>query len=178
MDQPTEDQCNHKFCIHGSFIFFCVLETKRAADFFPAETTQTPAPQTLREKTHDAPEPSHVVSHIYGVQLVGQKSISEVHALLLPSGVNGDDAGVHYHHHPHDEVVLLQDNVGDQGHQVQGLLLRSLQLHHHHEEVCPSEDGADSISGRLHMATFTLQPKVVLTARGESPKSLKIFEKD
>lgn len=28
------------------------------------------------------------------------------------------------------------------------------------------------------IATFTLQPKVVLTARGESPKSLKIFEKD
>ena len=28
------------------------------------------------------------------------------------------------------------------------------------------------------IATFTLQPKVVLTARGERPKSLKIFEKD
>lgn len=27
------------------------------------------------------------------------------------------------------------------------------------------------------MATFTLHPKVVLTARGESPRSLKIFEK-
>ncbi len=82
---------------------------------------------------------SHVVSHVYGVQLVGQESVSEVHALLLPSGVDGDDAGVDHHHHPYDEVVLFQDNVGDQGHQVQGLLLRSLQLHNHHEEVCPSE---------------------------------------
>ena len=85
--------------------------------------------------------PSHVVSHIYGVQLVGQESVSEVHALLLPSGVDRDDAGVDHHHHPYDEVVLLQDNVGDQGHQVQGLLLRSLQLHNHHQEVCPCEHG-------------------------------------
>lgn len=83
--------------------------------------------------------PSHVVSHIYGVQLVGQESVSEVHALLLPSWVDGDDAGVDYHHHPYDEVVLLQDNVGDQGHQVQGLLLWSLQLHNHHKEVGPGE---------------------------------------
>ena len=86
--------------------------------------------------------PSHVVSHVYGVQLVGQESVSEVHALLLPSGVDGDDAGVDHHHHPHNEVVLLQDDVSDQSHQVQGLLLGSLQLHDHHEEVGPGKHRA------------------------------------
>lgn len=82
---------------------------------------------------------SHVVSHIYGIQLVSQESISEVHALFLPSRVDGDDAGVYHHHHPYDEVVLLQDHIGDQGHQVEGLLLRSLQFYNHHEQVGPCE---------------------------------------
>ncbi|TNN53974.1 hypothetical protein EYF80_035798 [Liparis tanakae] len=169
--------------------------------------------------------PSHVVSHIYGVQLVGQEPVPQVHALLLPSGVDGDDAGVHHHHHAYDEVVLLQDHVGDQGHQVQGLLLRALKLHNHHQEVGPGEDRTGGRRRRRwraeflqcnqpgyssqdflrlnhvvtdipepklassrrrsasdltckQRATFTLQPKVVLTARGESPKSLKILEKD
>lgn len=93
---------------------------------------------------------SHVVRHIYGVQLVGQESISEVHALLLPSGVNGDDTRVHHHHHPYDEVVLLQDNIGDQGHQVQGFLLWSLQLHNHHKEVGPCEHSAEERRRWMH----------------------------
>ncbi|KAA8588240.1 hypothetical protein FQN60_001434 [Etheostoma spectabile] len=171
-------------------------------------------------------ERSHVVSYIYGVQLVGEESVSEVHALLLPSGVDGDDTGVDHHHHPYDEVVLLQHHVGDQGHQVQGLLLRALQLHNHHQQVGPREhrtggreevvvntrregrkEGVrapqeaqvarprpDSLSvakAELGVEVVSMQrlltvngvvacgiPKVVLTARDESPKSLKIFEKD
>lgn len=65
-----------------------------------------------------ATRPSHVIRYIYGIQLVSQESISKVHALLLASGVYGNDSGVHHHHHPHNEVVLLQDNIGHQGNQV------------------------------------------------------------
>lgn len=83
--------------------------------------------------------PSHVVRHIYGVQLVSQETISEMHPLLLSSGVDGDHARVHHNHHSHNEVVLLQDNVCYQGHQVQCFLLGSLQLHHHNQEVGPCE---------------------------------------
>ena len=84
---------------------------------------------------------SHVVGHVDGVQLVCQEGVSQVHPLLLPPGVDGNHAGVHDDHHAHDEVVLLQDHVGDEGHQVQGLLLRATQLRHHHQQVGPCEYG-------------------------------------
>lgn len=59
-------------------------------------------------------------------------------------------------------------------------------VHDHHYRLCsvfPSlfNPPPPPVPFRLtckQMATFTLQPKVVLTARGERPKSLKIFEKD
>lgn len=81
----------------------------------------------------------HVVGHVNGVQLVGQEAVAEVHALLLPPGVDGDDADVHHHHHPHHQVVLLQDHVGHQGDQVQGFLLGPVELNHNHQQVCPGE---------------------------------------
>lgn len=56
--------------------------------------------------------PSHVVSHVDGIQLVGQERVPEVHALLLPPGVDGNHPGVHDDHHAYDEVVLLQHHVG------------------------------------------------------------------
>lgn len=82
---------------------------------------------------------SHVVSHIDRVQLVGQEGVSQVHPLLLSSGIDRNHPGVHYDHHPYDEVVLLQDHVGDEGHQVQRLLLGATQLRHHHQQVGPSK---------------------------------------
>ena len=91
--------------------------------------------------------PSHVVGHVDGVELVGQEGVPQVHALLLPSGVDGDDPRVHDDHHPHDEVVLLQHHVGDQGHQVQRVLLRATQLRHHHQQVGPREHRAVCVCG-------------------------------
>lgn len=65
---------------------------------------------------------SHVVGHVDGVQLVSQEPVTQVHALLLAPGVDGDDADVDHDHHADDEVVFLQNHVGDQRDQVQGLL--------------------------------------------------------
>lgn len=70
-----------------------------------------------------------------------------MHPLLLSSGVDGDHPGVHDDHHPDDEVVLLQDHVGDEGHQVQGLLLRAAELRHHDKQVGPREHGAEEQGG-------------------------------
>lgn len=84
----------------------------------------------------------HVVCHIDGVQLVSQEAVAQVHALLLATGVDGDDADVDHYDHAHDQVVLLQDHVGDQRNQIQGLLLRAVQLHHHHQQVGPREHRA------------------------------------
>ena len=86
---------------------------------------------------------SHVVGHVDGVQLVCQEGVSQVHPLLLSPGVDGNHPGVHDDHHPDDEVVLLQDYVGDEGHQVQGLLLRAAQLRHHHQQVGPRKHGTE-----------------------------------
>lgn len=85
----------------------------------------------------------HVVSHVDGVQLVGQEAVAQVHALLLAAGVDGDDADVRHHDDAHDQVVLLQHRLGHHGNQVQGLLLGALQLHHHHQQVGPGEDRAE-----------------------------------
>lgn len=82
---------------------------------------------------------SHVVGHIDGIQLVSQESVPQMHALLLTTGVDGDDANVNHNHHTYDQVVFLQDHVSDQGDQVQGLLFGAVQLHHHHQQVGPGE---------------------------------------
>ena len=82
------------------------------------------------ENHHD--DPSHVVSDIDGIQLVGEEWVAKVHALLLSPGVDGYYPGVHDNNHTHDEVVLLQDHVGYQRHQVERVLLWTTQLRHHH----------------------------------------------
>lgn len=64
-----------------------------------------------------------------------------MHPLLLSPGVDGDHPRVHDDHHSDDEVVLLQDHVGDEWHQVQGLLLRAAKLRHHHQQVGPCKHG-------------------------------------
>jgi len=55
----------------------------------------------------------HVVGHVDGVQLIGEEAVAEVHTLLLPPGVDGDDARVHDDHDADNEVLVLQDSVGD-----------------------------------------------------------------
>lgn len=84
---------------------------------------------------------SHVVRNVDGIQLVGEEWVAEVHALLLSPGVDGYDARVYDHHHAHDEVVLLQHHVGDEGHEVQRVLLWAAQLRHHHQQVGPCKHG-------------------------------------
>lgn len=74
-----------------------------------------------------------------------------MHALLLATGVDGDDAHVDHNHHAHDEVVFLQNYVGDQRDQVQGLLFRAVQLHHHHQQVGPGENRA---TGRTNVTSW------------------------
>lgn len=64
-----------------------------------------------------------------------------MHALLLTPGVDGDDPRVNDYYHAHDEVMLLQDHVGYQRDQIQGVLLRTTELGHHHQEVGPSKHG-------------------------------------
>lgn len=95
-------------------------------------------PQSLAQVSASIGEGcSHVVGHVDRVQLVCQEGVSQMHPLLLSSGVDGDHPRVHNDHHPNDEVVLFQDHVGDEGHQVQGFLLRATKLRHHHQEVGP-----------------------------------------
>lgn len=100
----------------------------------------------------------HVVGHVDGVQLVLEEAVTEVHALLLTTGVDGDDADVRHHDDAHDQVVLLQHGLGHHRNQVQGFLLRALQLHHHHQQVGPGEDGADGETdtglGRAEVAAW------------------------
>ncbi|CAG6021371.1 unnamed protein product [Menidia menidia] len=85
--------------------------------------------------------------HIDGVQLVCQEGVPQMHPLLLPPGVDGDHPRVYDDHHPHDEVVFLQDHIGDERHQVQGLLLRAAELCHHHQQVGPCKHGTVGARG-------------------------------
>lgn len=57
----------------------------------------------------------HVIGDVYGVDLVREESVAEMHALFLPAGVDGHDSGVNDHHHADDQVVFLQHRVGHQG---------------------------------------------------------------
>lgn len=110
---------------------------------------------------------SHVVGHVDGVELVGEEAVPQMHPLLLAPRVDGDGAGVGDDRDPHDQVVLLlmkishpiikcvaielldqslvhyQDSVGDEGHEVQCLVLGAVELRHHHEQVGPREDGTE-----------------------------------
>ena len=120
---------------HSRHVLLCI-----AVHF--AQSTPPPPPPTRPPPLLSPSPPSHVVSHVDGVQLVRQEAVTEVHALFLATRVDGDDAGVHNHHHPDDEVVLLQHDVGDQRDQVQCLVLLAVQLHHHHQQVGPREHRA------------------------------------
>ena len=44
----------------------------------------------------------------YGVDFVSKERVSEVNALLLSSGVDGDGSGVHGHHDASDQLLLFQ----------------------------------------------------------------------
>ena len=50
----------------------------------------------------------HVVCHINGIKLVCEESITEVHALLLTTGIDGDNARINNHHHTNHEIMLLR----------------------------------------------------------------------
>lgn len=63
-----------------------------------------------------------------------------MHALLLAPGVDGDDGRVYHHNHAHDEVMLLQDGIGDQGHEVEGLGLLTIELDDDYQQVGPGKD--------------------------------------
>ena len=65
-----------------------------------------------------------------------------MHALLLSAWVDGHDARVDDHDYAHDQIVLLKHGVGHERDQVEGLILRAVELHHNHEEVGPGEDSA------------------------------------
>ena len=65
-----------------------------------------------------------------------------MHPLLLTPGVDGHSAGVGDDHDTNDQVVLLQHGVGDQGYQVQGFVLRAVELGNDHKQVGPRENGA------------------------------------
>ena len=86
---------------------------------------------------------SHVVGHVDGVELVGEEAVPQMHPLFLSSGIDGDGAGVSDDHDPHDQVVLLQDGVGDQRHQIQGLVFGSVQFGDDNQKIRPGEDSAE-----------------------------------
>ena len=65
-----------------------------------------------------------------------------MHPLLLTPGVDGHSAGVGDDHDTNDQVVLLQHGVGDQGYQVQGFVLRAVELGNDNKQVGPRENGA------------------------------------
>lgn len=101
---------------------------------------------------HQLPDPSHVVGHVNGVQLICQETVAEVHPLFLASGIDGDDSRIHHHHHPHNQIMFLQDHVGDQRDQIKSFLLAATQLHHHHQQVGPGEHGAEMTKGNAENA--------------------------
>ena len=71
---------------------------------------------------------SHVVRHVDGVQLVSQEPVPEVHPLFLTPGIDWHGARICDDDDADDEVALLQNRVGDQRHQIQGLVFGSVQL--------------------------------------------------
>lgn len=73
-----------------------------------------------------------------------------MHPLFLAAGVDGNDPGIHDDHDTHNEIMLFQDHVGHQCHQVQCFLLWAFQLHHHHQQVCPRKHSA---VGMTHVLT-------------------------
>jgi hypothetical protein len=86
---------------------------------------------------------SHVVGYVDGVKLVGEEAVPQMHPLFLSSGIDGDGAGVSDDHDPHDQVVLLQDGVGDQRHQIQSLVFGSVQFGDDNQKIRPGEDSAE-----------------------------------
>ena len=67
-----------------------------------------------------------------------------MHALLLPPRVDWDHPWVDHHHHPHDQVVLLQDGVRYQGNEVEGLVFVSVQFNDRHQQIGPRKHGTEN----------------------------------
>ena len=56
-----------------------------------------------------------------------------MHALFLATRVDRHDPGVNDDDDPHDEVVLLEDDVGHERDEVESLVLVAVQLDDYHE---------------------------------------------
>ena len=86
---------------------------------------------------------SHVVGHVDRVKLVGQEPVSQMHPLLLAPRVDGDGARIGDDNDSDDQVTVLQNRVRDQGHQVQGFILGTVEFGDDHKEIRPSKNGAE-----------------------------------
>ena len=71
--------------------------------------------------------------------MIGQETVSQMHALFLAAGVDGYDSRVDDDDNANDEVVLLENAVGHQGNEVKGFVLVAIQLHDDHQQVRPRE---------------------------------------
>lgn len=92
---------------------------------------------------HDNLNPLHVVGDINGIQLVSQEAIPQMHPLFLSPRVNWDDAWVHYHNHSNNQVVVFQDDIRNERHQIESFVLTAFEFTHDNQQVCPGKDGTD-----------------------------------
>lgn len=54
----------------------------------------------------------HVICHIDGIQLIGQESITQVHALLLATAIDRHHARIYDNNHSDNQLVAFEDLQG------------------------------------------------------------------
>ena len=81
-----------------------------------------------------------IICDVYRVYLVSQEQVLDVNTLLLPSSVDGDGAWVCHHHDAGYQLLFLHQGRGDEGDNVQSLVLLPFQLCHHHQQIVRRED--------------------------------------
>ncbi|TNN81376.1 Methyltransferase-like protein 7A [Liparis tanakae] len=118
----------------GCMVTRATWKDLEAAGFSELHLKHVEAPELMSDRHHHNEELSNdklIQTKSFGrdqyLLAVGCLGVLENGGVLLDSTsvghVDGYNAGVHNDHHTHDEVVLLQDHVGYQRHQVQRILL-------------------------------------------------------
>ena len=96
-----------------------------------------------------------------------------MHSLLLSARVDRHDARIHDHHDSDDQMMLFQNNVRDQWHQIQSLVLVPIQLSNNNQQICPCKDGAASFKQNVTL-TFDTQ----VSDQKEEKRKCRILQKN
>ena len=81
-----------------------------------------------------------VEGDINWVEIVGQETVSQYHPLFF-AAIVFDRVRINDHNHTDNYLVVLQNHVRDQRHQVECFVFVSVQFGDHHQQVGPSEYG-------------------------------------